>query len=64
MSKWLKRLLFGIWGLLLIPLIAPVLAKWLKENIHPDPSGITTTLFSDTFAAAVFSNLPALGHQH
>ena len=64
MSKWLKRLLFGIWGLLLIPLIAPVLAKWLKENILSDPSGITTTLFSDTIAAAVFSNLPALGHQH
>ena len=64
MSKWLKRLLFGIWGLLLIPLIAPVLAKWLKENILSDPGGITTTLFSDTIAADVFSNLPALGHQH
>jgi len=64
MSKWLKQLLFGIWGLLLIPLIAPVLAKWLKENILSDPSGITTTLFSDTIAAAVFSNLSALGHQH
>ena len=64
MSKWLKQLLFGIWGLLLIPLIAPVLAKWLKENILSDPSGITTTLFSDTIAAAVFSNLFALVHQH
>jgi hypothetical protein len=64
MSKWLKQLLFGIWGLLLIPLIAPILAKWLKENILSDPGGITTTLFSDTIAAAVFSNLAALGHQH
>ena len=33
MSKWLKQLLFGIWGLLLIPLIAPILEKWLEENV-------------------------------
>src|SRR6478736_2594793 len=63
MSKWLKQLLFGIWGLLLIPLIAPILEKWLEENIFSDSSGITTTAFSNTIAAAVFSNLLALGHQ-
>src|SRR6266403_3788193 len=63
MSKWLKQLLFGIWGLLLIPLIAPILEKWLEENIFSDSSGITTTAFSDTMAAAVFSNLLALGQQ-
>jgi hypothetical protein len=62
MSKWLKQLLFGIWGLLLIPLIAPILEKWLEENIFPDSSGITTTAFSDTVAAAVGSLL-ALSHQ-
>jgi len=63
MYKWLKRLLFGIWGLLLIPLIALILEKWLEENIFSDSSGITTTLFSNTIAA-FFSNLLALGHQH
>ena len=63
MSKWLKQLLFGIWGLLLIPLIAPILEKWLEENVFSDSSGITTTAFSNTMAAAVFSNLLALGQQ-
>jgi len=58
MSKWLKQFLFGIWGLLLIPLIASILEKWLEENI------LTTTPFSNTIAAAVFSNLFALVHQH
>ena len=63
MSKGLKQLLFGIWGLLLIPLIAPILEKWLEENVFSDSSGITTTAFSNTIAAAVFSNLLALGQQ-
>jgi hypothetical protein len=63
MSKWLKQLLFGIWGLLLIPLIAPILEKWLEENVFSDSTGITTTAFSNTMAAAVFSNLLALGQQ-
>src|SRR5713226_7788379 len=60
MSKGLKQLLFGIWGLLLIPLIAPILEKWLEENVFSDS---TTTAFSNTMAAAVFSNLLALGQQ-
>jgi len=63
MSKWLRQLLFGIWGLLLIPLIAPILEKWLEENVFSDSSGITTTAFSNTMAAAAFSSLLALGHQ-
>src|SRR5713226_5699021 len=63
MSKGLKQLLFGIWGLLLIPLIAPILEKWLEENVFSDSSGITTTAFSNTMAASVFSNLLALGQQ-
>ena len=50
-------------GLLLIPLIAPILEKWLEENVFSDSSGITTTAFSNTMAAAVFSNVLALGHQ-
>jgi len=38
MSKWLKQFLFGIWGLLLIPLIMPILDKWLEENIFDSTS--------------------------
>ena len=63
MSKWLKPFLFGIWGLLLILMITPILEKWLEENVFSDSSGITTTAFSNTMAAAVFSNLLALGQQ-
>src|ERR1700704_6055478 len=54
MSKWLKQFLFGIWGLLLIPLIAPILEKWLEENAFSDPNGTATT---------AFNNLLALGQQ-
>ena len=38
MSKWYKQFLFGVWGLLLIPLIVPILKKWLEENVFSDPS--------------------------
>jgi hypothetical protein len=54
MSKWLKPLLFGIWGLLLIPLIATTFEKWLEENFFSDPNAVATT---------VFNNLLALGQQ-
>ncbi len=54
MSKRLKQFLFGIWGLLLIPLITPILEKWLEENVFFDPNGMATT---------VFNNLLALGQQ-
>jgi len=55
MSKWLKAFLFGIWGLLLIPLIATILEKWLGENfLLSDPNAV---------AAKVFNNLVALGQQ-
>ena len=59
----LKKLLFGIWGLLLIPLIAPVLKKWLEENVFSDSHGMATTAFRDATTAPVFSNLLALGQQ-
>jgi hypothetical protein len=54
MSRWLKPILSGIWGLLLIPLIATILEKRLEENFFSDPNAAATT---------VFSNLVALGHQ-
>jgi hypothetical protein len=63
MSKWLRRFLFGIWGLLLIPLIAPPLERWLEVNVFSNSSGETATVFSNTTAAAAFGSLAALGQQ-
>jgi hypothetical protein len=63
MSGLLKKLLFGIWGLLFIPLIAPVLRKWLEENVFSDPHGMATAAFRDATATPIFSNLLALGQQ-
>jgi len=62
MSKWLKQFLFGIWGLLLIPLIMPILDKWLEENIF-DSNGVATMVISNPMASTVFNNLLALGQQ-
>lgn len=50
MSKWLKILLFGMWGLLLIPLIGATLEKWIAENIFSDPNPVAMA-FSDNLAA-------------
>jgi len=63
MSKWLKQFLFGIWGLLLIPLIMPMLEKWLEENVFSDPNEMATTVFRNAVATPVFENLLALGQQ-
>jgi hypothetical protein len=63
MSKWLKRFLFGIWGLLLIPLISPVLEKWLEENVFSDPDGTAATVFPNPTATTAFNNLLTLGQQ-
>jgi hypothetical protein len=63
MSKWLKPFLFGTWGLLLIPLITPILKKWLAENVFSDPSGPATTVFRDVVAAAAFEKLLSLSEQ-
>src|SRR5438270_11229917 len=63
MSKWLKQFLFGIWGLLLIPLIAPILDKWLEENVFSKPNGVAATVFPNAMATTIFNNLLALGQQ-
>jgi hypothetical protein len=63
MSKWLKQFLFGIWGLLLIPLVMPILEKWLKENVFSDPNGMAATVFRNVVATSAFENLLALGQQ-
>ena len=52
MSKWLKQFLFGVWGLLLIPLITPIIEKWLEENFFSGPNAVATTV-SNNLAAVV-----------
>jgi len=44
MSKWLKSLLFGIWGLLLIPLVGKTFEKWLAESILSEPNAVARTI--------------------
>jgi hypothetical protein len=63
MSKWLKQFLFGIWGLLLILVITPILEKWFEENVFSDPSGMATPGFPNATATTFFNNLIALGQQ-
>ena len=64
MSKWFKKFLFVFWGVLLVPLITPVLKKWLEENVFADPHDAASTAFRNAMATPVFSNLVALGEQH
>jgi hypothetical protein len=52
MSKWLKALLFGIWGLLLIPPIGTTLEKWLGENVLSEPNGVATTISNNLAAVS------------
>jgi hypothetical protein len=63
MSRLLRSLLFGIWGLLLVPLLAPVLKKWIEENVLADPASAATTAFRDATATPAFTGLLALGQQ-
>ena len=63
MSKWPRLFLFGIWGLLLIPLVTPVLQKWLEENVFSDANGMATTIFPNAGLVTAFNNLVALGEQ-
>ena len=64
MSGWLKKFLFGICAILLIPLIAPALKQWLEQNVISDAHGMVAAVFRDVTATSVFSNLVALGQQH
>jgi len=50
MSKWFKLLLFGIWGLLLIPLIGTAVEKWFVENLLSEPGAATTALSNNLVA--------------
>src|SRR5262245_16834036 len=50
MSRWLKALLFGVWGLLLIPLVGATLEKWLEDNLFSGPNAVATTISSNLVA--------------
>ena len=63
MSRWLKPFLFGVWGLLLIPLITFVPRKWLDENVFSDRDGMAAAVFHDAVATTAFDNLVVLGQQ-
>jgi hypothetical protein len=52
MSKWLKPLLFGIWGLLLTPLIGTTLEKWFAENIFSEPDAVATAISTNLVAVS------------
>src|SRR6266446_1935877 len=52
MFKWLKALLFGIWGLLLIPPIGTTLEKWLGENVFSEPNGVAATISNNLAAVS------------
>ena len=47
MSKRLRPILIGVWGLLLTPLIATILEKRLEENFFSDPNAIATIIFNN-----------------
>ncbi len=64
MSRWLKKFLFGIWGVLLVPLIAPVLKKWLEKNVFSDSHDTVAVAFRNATATPAFNHLVALGQQH
>jgi hypothetical protein len=63
MSRPLKSILFGIWALLLIPLFAPVLKKWLEESVFADAGSAATSAFRDATATPAFTGFLALGQQ-
>jgi hypothetical protein len=50
MFKWLKPLLFGIWALLLIPLIGTTLERWFAENIFSEPNAVATMISNNLVA--------------
>jgi len=63
MSKWPKRFLFAIWGLLLIPLITPIFEKWLEENVFSNSDGAAAPVVTNGMATTVFNNLLTVGQQ-
>jgi hypothetical protein len=50
MSNWLKPLVFGIWGLLLTPLIGTTVEKWLAESVFSNPNTVATAIADNLVA--------------
>lgn len=50
MSKWLKAVIFGIWGGLMIPPVASILEKWLQDSALVYRSPLARAVFSDVIA--------------
>lgn len=52
MSRWLKPLLFVIWGLLLIPLIGTAVVKWLVDNLLSGPNALASAILDQLVAVS------------
>jgi hypothetical protein len=63
MSGLHKQVLFGIWALLLIPLIAPVLKQSPEQNVLADSPSTATTAFRDATASPDFTGIFATNQQ-
>jgi hypothetical protein len=63
MSGLLKKFLLGMWALLLIPPIAPILKQWLEADVFLDSRSMATTAFRDAAATPAFASVLALGQQ-
>jgi hypothetical protein len=50
MSKWLKLVLFVIWGLLLIPVVGTAVEAWVADNIFGGSNAFATAI-SDQLVA-------------
>ena len=55
MFKWLELLLFGVWGLLLIPLVGATFERWFAENAFSEPNAVAT---------AISNKLVEISHLH
>lgn len=51
MSKWLKALLFVVWGLLLLPLTGNAAEHWLEQNVLSGHSAMVANVTNDLAAA-------------
>jgi len=52
MFKWLELLLFGVWGLLLIPLVGATFERWFAENAFSEPNAVATVISNNLVAVS------------
>jgi hypothetical protein len=63
MPRWLKWLLFAVWGLALIPPLAPALERALKDSAGADRDGLAATVLHGEVVTAAFGQLRDLSDQ-